>query len=147
MTLLSDHRLSDGSKMAQFSSSGADRRVSGGLGEIITGSAAAARHAAALLDQLDSAPFSCRHLSWTVEEHGDALPAARQAAGARLEGAPPPALARDVERVALAVAESVDDAPGQAAGLAQPADQRLRLTPVLLQVLLLCHEPRAPRRL
>lgn len=76
----------------------------------------------------------------TFQLHSERSEAVRSAESARLErlllllNVP-----RDVEGVALAVAEAVDDGAAQAALMVHGLPERLRLAPVALQVLPLCH--------
>lgn len=95
-------------------------------------------HAPALLHLLDLFESEGRVQAGAVELHEDGGDALRFAEGAGLEGlllllhVP-----RDVEGVALAVAEAVEDGAAAAALLAHRLPQRLRLAPVTLEVLAL----------
>lgn len=97
-------------------------------------------HAAALLDALDLAVADVRLQVRAVELHGEAGEALRSAEGTGLEGLLLfPDVPWDVEGVALAVAEAVDDRAAPASLLTDRLPQRLRLAPVALQVLALGH--------
>jgi len=97
-------------------------------------------HAAALLDALDLAVADVRLQVRAVELHSEAGEALRPAEGTGLEGLLLfPNVPRDVEGVALAVAEAVDDGAAPASLLTDRLPQRLRLAPVALQVLALRH--------
>lgn len=98
------------------------------------------RNTPALFDPLDL-PVPERWLQvGAVQLHSQRSEAVRPAKGTRLEWlllllhVP-----WDVERVALAVAEAVDDGAAQAALMVHGLPQRLRLAPVALQVLPLSH--------
>lgn len=98
------------------------------------------RHAAALFHALDLPVTERRLQVRTVELHRQRGEAMRPAESARLKRLLLLLdVSRDVERVTLAVAESVDDRPALTALLTDRLPQRLRLTPVTLQVLSLGH--------
>lgn len=99
--------------------------------------------AAALLHALDAFLLGTRRLTRAEEGVRDAAERFGFTRGAGLED--PPVLVgvpRDVEGVALAVAEAVDDDAAQAALLVDGLLQGLRLTPVQAQVATLRHVQR-----
>ncbi|KAJ8875409.1 hypothetical protein PR048_023304, partial [Dryococelus australis] len=108
--------------------------------------------ALALLNPLHPLASEGGHRRWAVQRDGDPRRQLRLAEGARLEGgghlvdvaslllassrgAPAPRVLRDVEGVALAVAEAVHDGARDATFLPDALHQRLRLAPVALEVL------------
>lgn len=96
--------------------------------------------AAALFDPLHTFLPGRRLLVGAVEGEGHGGEALGFAEGAGLEGSLLSAhVSGDVEGVALAVAEAVDDGAALAALLTDRLPQRLRLAPVALQVLALRH--------
>lgn len=91
--------------------------------------------AAALLYALDAFLLGTRRLTRAQERVGDAAERFGFAGGAGLEDSPVlVGVPRDVEGVALAVAEAVDDDAAQAALFVDALLQRLRLAPVQAQV-------------
>ena len=114
-------------------------------------------HATALVDDEDPSPPDVWHQRGTLESNGDPTRLLRLADGARAESfgrggdsgsADGSAFAHlllilvvilqlilwDEKRIALAVAEAVEDRGAQALILPDPLDQRLRLTPVFAQI-------------
>lgn len=95
-------------------------------------------HAPTLLHLLDLFESEGRVQARALELHEDGGDALGLAEGARLEGLLLLAdVARDIEGVALAVTEAVEDGAAAAALLAHRLPQRLRLAPVTLEVLAL----------
>lgn len=91
--------------------------------------------AAALLYALDAFLLGTRRLTWAQERVRDAAERFGFACGAGLEDSPVlVGVPRDVEGVALPVAEAVDDDAAQAALFVDGLLQRLRFTPVQTQV-------------
>ena len=95
---------------------------------------------AALFDALDALLLRGRLLVRTVQSESHGGEALGFAEGAGLEGALlPPDVPGDVKRVALSVAEAVDDGAAHAALLVDRLLERLRLAPVPFQILALRH--------